>query len=104
VHPAVAQHLPAIRALCERHGVRTLTLFGSAADPARFDDTRSDVDMLVEFRDPHLGPWMKRLFDLRRDLEGVLGRRVDLAPAGALRGPFVSASAAQTGVPLYAAA
>lgn len=63
-----------------RFRVRSLSLFGSVArDEAR---PESDVDILVEFSEP-VG-----LFDfvrLRRFLEGVLDRRVDLATPAALK-------------------
>lgn len=38
-----------IAALCERHGVCRLDVFGSAACGVDFDPARSDVDLLVEF-------------------------------------------------------
>lgn len=39
----------AIGELCRRHGVRSLTVFGTALSE-RFDDARSDVDFLVGSR------------------------------------------------------
>jgi len=40
----------AIGELCQKHGVRSLVVFDSALTE-HFDDTRSDVDFLVEFAD-----------------------------------------------------
>lgn len=40
----------AIGELWRKYGVRSLLVFGSALSE-RFDDTRSDVDFLVEFAD-----------------------------------------------------
>jgi len=65
-----------LAAICAKHDVRSLKLFGSAL---RGDDTPdSDVDLLVEFEGD------KGLFDLvqlERDLESFLGRDVDVLTA-----------------------
>jgi uncharacterized protein len=64
--------------LCEKRGVRELSVFGSTLR----DDfsPESDVDFLVVFRDDDDGPWMERLFHLEEELRGLLGREVDLVP------------------------
>lgn len=99
-------HLADLTNVCRKHGVRSLVLFGSAAgtDQGAFDRDRSDVDLLVEFLDPDLGPWMKRFFDLQADLEKLFGRRVDLVLPASLNKERFRASVETTKVPLYAAA
>lgn len=58
-----------------RHGIRSLSLFGSAL---RDDFTdRSDVDLLVEFQ-PDRVPGFFRLASMERELESLIGRQVDL--------------------------
>jgi len=111
MHPLLSQHLPRLQELCREHGVRELHAFGSSAsDDGAFDPGRSDFDLLVEFVDEDLGPWMKRFFDFQRACEALLGRRVDLVLASALRGPqshaspFIRASVEARKVPVYAAA
>jgi predicted nucleotidyltransferase len=68
------------RADLEKHGVKSLALFGSAV---REEMTpRSDVDLLVEFAQP-VG-----LFEFLRlnfYLEELLGRRIDLVTPDALK-------------------
>lgn len=49
MHPEVLRHREAIAALCRRHGVARLEVFGSAARGEDFDPARSDADFLVEF-------------------------------------------------------
>ena len=44
----ITDNLPAITALCEKHGVRKLEVFGSATSD-RFDPETSDVDFVIEF-------------------------------------------------------
>lgn len=91
----------AIATICRAHGVQRLRLFGSAAS-TRFDPSRSDVDVLVEFgaeaRDP-----FDAYFGLKEDLERLLGREVDLVMASAVRNPHFAASALAEAEELYAA-
>ncbi|MCC7388912.1 MAG: nucleotidyltransferase family protein [Phycisphaerales bacterium] len=64
-----------IAALCLRHGVSRLSLFGSILR----DDFRpdSDIDMLVEFL-PGRTPGIVGFGQIILDLSALLGRRVDL--------------------------
>jgi predicted nucleotidyltransferase len=73
--------LAALReALRTEQNVRFALLFGSAA---RGEDTASsDLDLLVEMRDPSL----IRIVDLGAKLEGLLGRRVDVLTLDDARG------------------
>jgi hypothetical protein len=66
--------------LLRRHKVRSLSLFGSIA---RNEATpKSDVDLIVEFSEP-VG--LFAFVRLKRDLDGLLGRRVDLVTPDAIR-------------------
>ena len=58
-----------------RHGIRRLSLYGSALGDDFTD--RSDVDLLVEF-EPDLIPGLFRLASMERELESLIGRPVDL--------------------------
>ncbi|MCF8204975.1 MAG: nucleotidyltransferase domain-containing protein [Methylotenera sp.] len=87
MHPSIVQAREAIAALCRRHRIARLEVFGSAA---RGDDFRidSDADLLVAFETGHrvgLDEWDAA----RRDFEALLGRPVDLVQSGAVRNPFV---------------
>ena len=61
--------------LCRRHGVATLSLFGSAVRGEMRAD--SDVDVLVEFV-PGTRVSYFTLGELQQDLSDVFGRHVDL--------------------------
>lgn len=91
----------AIAAMCRAHGVQRLRLFGSAASN-RFDPSRSDVDVLVEFVAEVQDPF-DAYFGLKEDLERLLGREVDLVMASAVRNPHFAASALAEAEELYAA-
>jgi uncharacterized protein len=69
---------------CRDFGVRRLDAFGSTARHAA--TARSDVDLLVEFRDP-ADDAAKRFFGLLHRLEDSLGCEVDLLTLGSLRNP-----------------
>jgi hypothetical protein len=65
----------ALAALCARHGVRRLALFGSVLRDDFGPD--SDVDVLVEF-EPSLRVTYFSLARLEADLGTLLGRRADV--------------------------
>ncbi len=70
----------AIKAAAARHHGRRVRLFGSVARGDEGPD--SDIDLLVDF-DPE-----SSLFDLirlTRELEGLLGRPVDVVSVGGLK-------------------
>ena len=64
----------AVAALCLRHHIRRLAVFGSAVHGTLRPD--SDIDVLVEFEEGHTPGFA--FFDIQSDLSEVLGRRVDL--------------------------
>ena len=100
----INEHLPALRAVCEEHYVKTLVLFGSAARND-FNVSVSDLDFLVEFlpNEPH-----KRFggeyFGLKEDLEQLFGRKVDLVEPSAIENPYLKRSIYEATVPIYVAA
>jgi hypothetical protein len=71
----------ALAALCVRHGVRRLALFGSVLRDDFGPD--SDVDLLVEF-EPGVRATYFSLARLEADLGALLGRRADVHLARSL--------------------
>ncbi len=66
----------ALAALCRRHGIRRLSLFGSVLKGTARPD--SDIDLLVEFA-PQSVPGLLGMAAIEAELsELVGGRRVDL--------------------------
>ncbi len=74
-----------LRSICERWQIREFAVFGSVL---RDDFTAdSDVDLLLSFEDE--APWsLWELYDLRVELEEVLGRPVDIVEPEAIRNPY----------------
>ncbi len=71
-----------IAALCRKHKIRELALFGSAVR----DDfaSGSDVDLLVDFNARAEVGFMK-LAAIQRELSELLDRQVDLVPKSGLK-------------------
>jgi predicted nucleotidyltransferase len=71
-----------LAALCRRHHVRRLSLFGSVLRPDFGSD--SDVDVLVEFERGQV-PGFLALHEIEMELSTLLGgRKVDLVTSAAL--------------------
>jgi predicted nucleotidyltransferase len=100
--PLIEQHREALDDLCRRYRVRTLELFGSAAD-GRFDPARSDLDFLVDFLPLDPGRHAEAYFGLLHGLEDLFGRKVDLVMRRAVRNPFFRRALDQSRTVLYAA-
>lgn len=66
-----------IAALCVRHRVRELSLFGSVLR-ADFDPASSDIDAVVVFDAPVGESLARQYVDFKRGLEALFARPVDL--------------------------
>ena len=94
--------LDAVAQACIRHGATRLDVFGSALRDD-FKPGQSDVDLLVE-----LGPMepyarVDAYFGLLEDLRELLGERVDLVVAGAVKNRYIARDIERTKQLLYAA-
>lgn len=98
---AVVLDIEAIRIACARFGVQRLRVFGSILTDS-FDPGSSDVDFLVAFQ-PERDNVFHDYFDLKFELERIVGREVDLVVERSLRNPFFKASVFGSAKDLYAA-
>jgi predicted nucleotidyltransferase len=92
----------ALAALCRRHHVRQLDLFGSAAR-GTFDPARSDLDFVVSFDALPPADFADAFFGLQEALVALFGRPVDLLTAESIRNPYLRESIERTRQVLYAA-
>jgi uncharacterized protein len=76
----VEEHRAAIKATAARHYGTRVRLFGSVARGQ--EGARSDIDLLVRFSP---GSSLFDLLHLTRELEDLLGRRVDVVSEGGLK-------------------
>lgn len=99
LHPSVrqpSQH--ALRRIAREHGLAEIRVFGSAVHA----DFRPDSDIDVMVRHKRGQRWsLSDAFGIRRELEAIVGRDVDVHEAEALRDP-VRQRAEEQGVVLYA--
>jgi len=79
----IGEKRDALIAVAERYGARNVRVFGSAARGEA--GPQSDVDLLVRM-DP--GVTIFQHFALQRELENLLGRKVDVVSERALRPRF----------------
>jgi len=93
---------PQIVALCRKHHVSRLELFGSAAS-GKFDIASSDIDFLVDFEQLKQGEYTDHYFGLYEDLESLLKRKVDLVVTRAVKNPYFLEKIEQSREVLYAA-
>ncbi|HZL27996.1 MAG TPA: nucleotidyltransferase domain-containing protein [Acidobacteriaceae bacterium] len=91
-----------IAALCRKHHVRRLAIFGSAVRDD-FDLARSDVDVLVEFDEFPIELYFDNKSDLRESLVALFGRKVDLLTWKSLVNPYLLQEIESTRELLYAA-
>jgi hypothetical protein len=99
---SVTEHSVEIRAICQRHGVRRLELFGSAAR-GDFDPSASDLDFLVEFISNDWHGAADRWFGLIEDLEALFDRKIDLVDSTVAKNPHFLRVIQPDRVELYAA-
>ncbi len=100
---AIQSKIGQLAGLCQKHRVRRLAVFGSAADD-RFDPASSDLDLLVEFHLMSPVEHASSYFGLQEDLERLFGVPVDLVEPGPIRNPYFRQAIEQSQVVLFAAA
>ena len=83
----IEKHRTDLAVLCRRHRVKTLEVFGSAADGA-FDPARSDLDFLVNFLPVQEGQIAPDYFGLLHALEDLFRCKIDLVMDKAIRNPY----------------
>jgi len=91
-----------LKDLCIRFGVKTLAVFGSAAQGEGFTD-QSDLDFLVEFLPTSPADHADVYFGLLNALKELFGRGIDLLEVKAIDNPYLLESINQHRVELYAA-
>jgi hypothetical protein len=92
--------LPEISALCRKHGVARLDVFGSAAS-GDFDPARSDIDLIAVFSSTREPGYADRYLDFAEALEQLFGRNVDLITPGSIRNPRFAETVAKQAVTIY---
>ena len=87
--------------ICKTYDVKTLHVFGSVCTD-KFND-RSDIDILVSFKDISIEKYTDNYFDLHYRLEELFERKIDLLTENSLSNPYFIESVEETKQLLYAA-
>lgn len=99
MNPQIELPLEKIKAFCENHHVKELSIFGSVL---REDfKPESDVDFLVSF-DKAASVDLMDLVEMQDELGTLLEREVDLVEKEALRNPFLRYSILKHRETIYA--
>jgi uncharacterized protein len=83
----IDKNIDRIRALCNKHKVTRLFVFGSILTD-KFKKS-SDIDFLVDFKEIDLYDYADNYFDFKKSLESLLKRDVDLLEDKAVRNPYL---------------
>ncbi len=86
----INQNISSIKALCEKHHVAQLFVFGSVLN--KNFDKHSDIDFIVDFNRVSLNEYADNYFDLKQSLEKLLKREVDLLEDRAIKNPYLRRS------------
>jgi uncharacterized protein len=76
-----------IKKACKNYFVNELYLFGSALTK-NFNE-KSDIDLIVDFKDVPREDYVDNYFDLKYSLENILKRRIDLLEDKAIKNPYL---------------
>jgi len=86
----IDKNIDIIRDLCLKHKVYKLFVFGSVLTN-KFN-RKSDIDLLVDFKDVDLYDYADNYFDLKYSLEKIFNRDVDLLEDKAIKNPYLRQS------------
>ncbi len=83
----IENNIQTIIALCKKHKVSKLFVFGSILTN-RFNND-SDVDLIVSFNKAEVNDYFDNYFDFKYSLEDLFGREVDLLEEQTIKNPYL---------------
>lgn len=95
----IKKYMKEIEALCKKHKVTRLFVFGSILTD-RFNE-ESDIDFVVDFDRENVTDYFDNYFNLKYALEDLLKRKVDLLEEQTIRNPYLKKSVDQTKTLIY---
>lgn len=90
-----------LKKLCQDLDVRTMYVFGSVCTD-KFND-KSDIDILISFKDISIEKYTDNYFELHYKLEELFNRKIDLLTENSLSNPYFIENIEETKQLLYAA-
>ena len=95
----IENNIQKIVALCKKHKVNKLFVFGSILSN-RFNDD-SGVDLVVSFNKAEVSDYFDNYFDFKYSLEELFGREVDLLEEQAIKNPYLKKNVDATKALIY---
>lgn len=95
----IDSNIKKIKALCKKHKVIRLFVFGSVLTD-RFNE-ESDIDFVVDFDRENVTDYFDNYFNLKYALEDLFKRKVDLLEEQTIRNPYLKKSVDQTKTLIY---
>lgn len=95
----IEKNIQKITALCKKHKVSQLFVFGSILT-GRFNDG-SDVDLIVTFNKTEIGDYFDNYFEFKYSLEDLFGREVDLLEEQTIKNPYLKKNLDATKMLIY---
>ena len=83
----IQRHISQIVALCEKHKVASLYVFGSVLTDSF--NNESDIDFVVIFDKAKVEDYFDNYFELKYALQDLLGREVDLVEDQTIRNKYL---------------
>ena len=96
----ISSKMQRFRELCSSHQVRYIYAFGSSVTD-RFDEEKSDIDLLVEVDAEDPVERGEKLMSLWDGLEALFLRKVDLLTDSSVKNPYLRKSIEATKVLIY---
>lgn len=93
------KNISLIKELCEKHSVKTLSVFGSVVR-GNFN-TESDIDFAVDFNENDPFKYSDLYFELKKKLEDLLNRKIDLIEIRGIKNKFFKKELNETEVLIY---
>ena len=100
IKDVISNKLSDFKSLCRVHKVKYLYAFGSSVTD-RFDNEKSDIDLLVEINDNDPMERGEKLISLWDAFELFFHRKVDLLTDSSIRNPYLRKSIDSTKVLIY---
>ncbi|MDO4164702.1 MAG: nucleotidyltransferase domain-containing protein [Bacteroides sp.] len=95
----IENNIQNIVALCKKHKVNKLFVFGSILTN-RFND-ESDVDLIVSFNKAEVNDYFSNFFDFKYSLESLFDREVDLLEEQTIKNPYLKKNLDSTKALIY---
>ena len=103
MHHLINDKKDALKKLCEQYDVQAMYLFGSAVENEINNNSDSDIDILISFKDISVEQYTDNYFNLHKKLEELFGRKIDLVTQNSLKNPYFIQQVNDTKELLYAA-